>query len=77
MRPQGMAPVARRFATALASDPRTAQRFERIDGMLPMRMVWRRRDLARPTADERSARIEQAMRQFPSYATELAKSLER
>jgi hypothetical protein len=76
-RPQGMAPVARRFAAALRSDPRTTDGYDEIQGMLPMRVVWRRRDLVQPTAEARSARIEEALAQFPTYGTELAKRIQR
>jgi hypothetical protein len=73
-RPQGMAPVAKRFAAALRSDPRTAQLYQEIPNMLPMRIVWRRRDLAQPSPQDSAARIDKAVAQFPSYATELSKT---
>ncbi len=71
-RPQGMAPVARRFDAALRSDPRTAAGYDEIANMLPMRVVWRRRDLVAPTPAEREARVREAVAQFPSYDTDLA-----
>ncbi|WP_145198213.1 hypothetical protein [Planctomycetes bacterium Poly30] len=76
-RPQGMAPVARRFAAALRQDPRTQAGYDEIPGMLPMRVVWRRRDLVRPTAEERRARIEEGFARFPSYRTDMAESVQR
>ncbi len=73
-RPQGMAPVAKRFVAALRGDPRTAARYQEIPNMLPMRSVWRRLDLRKPAPEQTADRIDEAVAQFPSYGTELSKT---
>lgn len=73
-RPQGMAPVAKRFVEALRSDPRTAELYQEIPNMLPARVVWRRLDLPRPSEAESAKRIAEAVAQFPSYRTALSQT---
>jgi len=69
-RPQGMAPVARRFLAALEADGRVAEGYERRDDLLPFRVAFVRRDLGDLDFD-RAIRVRRALDRLPSYRTAL------
>ena len=70
LRPQGMAPTARRFLAALEADGRISARYDRRDDLLPFRVVFVRKGLG-DLAAERRPRVLDALERLPSYRTPL------
>ena len=70
IRPQGMAPTARRFLEALEEDGRIASGYVRRDDLLPARIAWIREDLMTRGGDRRQ-RVLDGLGRLPSYRTAL------
>ena len=73
VRPQGMAPTARRFLEALEEDGRIASGYVRRDDLLPARIAWLREDLMTRGGDKRQ-RVLDGLERLPSYRTALGEA---